>query len=207
MGGQGGSANAAGGYAAATGGSANAAGGLAINGPITNTNTAAGGAGGEGGSALALGGSAYGGSASTGPVTSENTNTNSLSNTNTNTSSNSNSNNAASNQSQATNNSNNSTVVVEGDRFAANTASAPSLVVGSDTCMGSTSAGGQGMAFGFSFGTSWTDKNCVRLKNSRQLQAMGYGAAAAQLMCQDKDVRRAMEEAGTSCSALRRKDD
>jgi len=58
------------------------------------------------------------------------------------------------------------------------------------------------MAFGFSIGTSWTDKNCVRLKNSRQLQIVGQTAAAIQLLCQDIEVRNAMQEVGTPCAPI-----
>jgi hypothetical protein len=158
----------------------------AVNVSASNQNTAF---GGDGGSAYvgpvsstnennATGGTA---SATTGPVTS-------------NTASNS-------NQSQSTSNANNSSVNVEGDQYraAASTAYAPQLVAGSDTCMGSSSAGGQGIGFGFSLGTSWTDKNCVRLKQTRQLQSMGEGAAARELMCQDVDVWMAFAAAGTPC--------
>jgi hypothetical protein len=149
----------------------NATGGtaLATTGPVTSTNV---------NSIDAKGGTA---SATTGPVTS-------------NTASNS-------NQSQSTANANNSSVNVEGDQYraAASTAYAPQLVAGSDTCMGSSSAGGQGIGFGFSLGTSWTDKNCVRLKQTRQLQSMGEGAAARELMCQDVDVWMAFAAAGTPC--------
>lgn len=142
---------------------------LAATGPVTSTNV---------NSIDAKGGTA---SATTGPVTS-------------NTASNS-------NQSQSTANANNSSVNVEGDQYraAASTAYAPQLVAGSDTCMGSSSAGGQGIGFGFSLGTSWTDKNCVRLKQTRQLQSMGEGAAARELMCQDVDVWMAFAAAGTPC--------
>lgn len=91
------------------------------------------------------------------------------------------------------------TVINDGDVNPSNTASAPSLIVGGDTCMGSSSAGAQGIGFGISFGSSWTDKNCVRLKNARQLDEMGYKSAAVQLMCMNDDVNKAMRLAGTPC--------
>ena len=59
--------------------------------------------------------------------------------------------------------------------------------------------GAQGIGFGLSIGTTWRDRNCQRLKNSRQLVALGYTNAATALMCVDRDVREAMEEAGTPC--------
>jgi hypothetical protein len=79
------------------------------------------------------------------------------------------------------------------------TAYAPPLAVGEDTCMGSSSIGGQGVGFGLSIGTSWTDENCQRLKNSRQLAALGYRKAAAALLCVNDDVARAMAAAGLPC--------
>lgn len=97
-------------------------------------------------------------------------------------------------------------VSVEGDRHIrqpVSTAYAAPLTSGLDTCMGSTTAGGQGVAFGLSFGTTWTDKNCVRLKNARELSAMGYQKAAVELLCQDKSVAKAMKAAGHECVVSR----
>ena len=112
-----------------------------------------------------------------------------------------------SDQSQSTQNSNNSQVIVAGDeaqqRNPVSTAYASPLIAGSDTCMGSTSAGGQGIGFALSLGTTWTDKNCMNLKNARQLQSMGYSGAAVQLVCMNKDVRKAMSAAGTPCEKIK----
>ena len=49
----------------------------------------------------------------------------------------------------------------------------PNLTSSNDTCMGSVSAGGSGPGFGLSLGKTYTDTNCVRLKNSRELWNMG----------------------------------
>lgn len=50
-------------------------------------------------------------------------------------------------------------------------------------CMGSTSAGGQGMSFGFSVGTSWTDENCVLLEQVRTVAAvLGDRETAAEML-------------------------
>jgi hypothetical protein len=65
--------------------------------------------------------------------------------------------------------------------------------------MGSSSVGAQGVAFGVSIGTTWRDQNCQRLKNSRELAAMGFDRAAVALLCVDDDVRDAMNTAGTPC--------
>jgi outer membrane protein OmpA-like peptidoglycan-associated protein len=80
-----------------------------------------------------------------------------------------------------------------------NTAYAVPLTTGEDTCMGSSSLGAQAVTFGLSVGMTWQDANCRRLKNSRQLVALGYHRAATALMCVDADVREAMIEAGTPC--------
>lgn len=110
-------------------------------------------------------------------------------------------------QSQSTSNSNNSSFVVEGDaaqaRNPVSTAYAAPLTAGFDTCMGSSTAGAQGIGFGISLGSTWTDKNCVRLKNARELASMGYSKASVQLLCQNKDIAEAMEAAGTPCVAIK----
>jgi outer membrane protein OmpA-like peptidoglycan-associated protein len=110
-------------------------------------------------------------------------------------------------QSQSANNdnanSNNSDQSVEvntyNERNPVSTAYAAPLVSGEDTCMGSSTLGAQAVSFGVSIGTTWQDANCRRLKNSRQLVALGYHGAATALMCVDEDVRHAMEAAGTPC--------
>jgi hypothetical protein len=106
---------------------------------------------------------------------------------------------------QAASSSDNANNATQSVNFAAqarnpvNTAYAAPLVAGEDTCMGSSSIGGQGVGFGISIGTSWTDENCQRLKNSRQLASLGYQKAAVMLLCINDDVALAMEAAGTPC--------
>ena len=90
-------------------------------------------------------------------------------------------------------------VHIENERPPVSTAYAAPLVSGEDTCMGSSSIGAQAVTFGLSVGTTWQDDNCRRLKNSRQLVALGYHRAATALMCVDEDVRSAMIAAGTPC--------
>lgn len=113
---------------------------------------------------------------------------------------------SSSNQSQSSENN----VTVEGDDYKRNpvsTAFAAPLTTSTDTCMGSSSAGAQGIGFGLSIGSTWTDKNCVRLKNARQLQSMGLNDAAIQLMCLNKDIAQAMATAGTPCTSFRKEDE
>lgn len=79
------------------------------------------------------------------------------------------------------------------------TAFAAPLTASNGSCMGSTSAGGQGVTVGLSFGTTWTDAECNRRYNSIRMQELGQVSAAIALMCQDSDVAAAMETAGTPC--------
>ena len=65
--------------------------------------------------------------------------------------------------------------------------------------MGSTGIGGQGMSFGFSIGTTWTDRNCVMLKNAREMKNQGHDKAAKARLCMDEDNAIAFELAGTPC--------
>jgi hypothetical protein len=90
-------------------------------------------------------------------------------------------------------------VHIENERPPVNTAYSAALATSEDTCMGSSSIGGQAVSFGLTIGTTWTDDNCQRLKNSRQLVALGYHRAATSLMCFDDSVREAMNLAGTPC--------
>ncbi len=80
------------------------------------------------------------------------------------------------------------------------TAFAAPLVAADDTCMGSTSVGGQGVGFGLSVGSTWQDGDCVRRKDARELHNMGYKGAGIALMCQNEAVAQAMEAAGTPCA-------
>lgn len=77
--------------------------------------------------------------------------------------------------------------------------SGPALTSSNDTCMGSVSAGGSGPGIGLSFGTSYTDDNCVMLKNARELWNFGMRAAAIALMCTNTANRHALEITGYNC--------
>jgi outer membrane protein OmpA-like peptidoglycan-associated protein len=89
-----------------------------------------------------------------------------------------------------------------GPRIPVPTAYAGSLIATDDTCMGSRSFGLQLAGFGVSFGTTWQDRQCMRIKNARQLDALGFRRAAIALLCQDDEVFDAMERAGTPCPGL-----
>jgi len=90
-------------------------------------------------------------------------------------------------------------VSVGGDDNPASSAAPVVLTTSNDTCMGSSGAGGQGMLFGFSVGSTWTDKNCVMLKNAREMQSQGYHRAARMRLCMDEDNAIAFAAAGDPC--------
>lgn len=75
----------------------------------------------------------------------------------------------------------------------------PPLTASNDTCMGSTSGSVNVAGFGGSYGTTWTDENCVMLKNSREMWNMGFRAAALARMCMDGMNREAFELTDLEC--------
>ena len=85
-------------------------------------------------------------------------------------------------------------------RSAPPTASAPSVTnSGSDVCLAGASAGVQTFGIGVSGGKSFRDKNCERIKLSRELNNLGMKVAAVAILCQDERVFEAMINAGTPC--------
>lgn len=83
---------------------------------------------------------------------------------------------------------------------------APNLITSNDTCMGSSSIGAGGPGFGFSFGTSWTDANCIMLKNAREMYNMGMPDVAFARLCMDELNRDAIELSGRVCPQKARED-
>lgn len=77
--------------------------------------------------------------------------------------------------------------------------SGPNLTSSNDTCMGAASGSANVPGIGLSFGKTYTDDNCVMLKNSRELWNMGMKAASMALMCMDKNNRTALELTGFTC--------
>lgn len=75
-------------------------------------------------------------------------------------------------------NAGNASVTVEGDDFPASSAIAPSINPTSP-CMGSSSAGGQGMSFGVSVGSSWRDKECEKREAFRMGMESGHPEVTA----------------------------
>lgn len=68
-----------------------------------------------------------------------------------------------------------------------------------ETCMGSTSAGAASFGFGASFGSTWSDEDCVRRLDARQMAALGEIAIAKEMMCASDTVREAAKKAGRPC--------
>ncbi|GAA4016545.1 hypothetical protein [Actimicrobium antarcticum] len=79
------------------------------------------------------------------------------------------------------------------------TAVAPALTSSNDTCMGSVSMGASAVSFGFSIGSSWTDNNCLMLKNAREIWNMGFKGAALARLCMDALNKEAFEATGVRC--------
>src|SRR6056300_2034784 len=69
----------------------------------------------------------------------------------------------------------------------------------SDLCTIGVAGAVQTQILGISGGTTFTEENCLRLKNAKTLYDMGMKVAAVSTMCQDEDVFDAMMMAGTPC--------
>jgi hypothetical protein len=69
----------------------------------------------------------------------------------------------------------------------------------SDLCTIGVAGAVQTQILGISAGTTFTEANCIRLKNAKTLYDMGMKVAAVSVMCQDKKVFDAMMHAGTPC--------
>jgi hypothetical protein len=69
----------------------------------------------------------------------------------------------------------------------------------SDLCTIGVAGAVQTQILGISAGTTFTEENCLRLKNAKTLYDMGMKVAAVSVMCQDTKVFDAMMNAGTPC--------
>jgi hypothetical protein len=87
----------------------------------------------------------------------------------------------------------------QGTHIPPSTALAPNLTSSNDTCMGSSSMGASSAVFGVSIGSTWTDANCVMLKNSQLLWNMGFKGAALARVCMDPLNKEALEQTGLHC--------
>ena len=69
----------------------------------------------------------------------------------------------------------------------------------SDLCTIGVAGAVQTQILGISAGTTFTEENCIRLKNAKTMYDMGMKVAAVSIMCQDQKVFDAMMHAGTPC--------
>jgi len=69
----------------------------------------------------------------------------------------------------------------------------------SDLCTIGVAGAVQTQILGISAGTTFTEENCLRLKNAKTMYDMGMKVAAVSIMCQDPNVFDAMMMAGTPC--------
>ena len=69
----------------------------------------------------------------------------------------------------------------------------------SDLCTIGVAGAVQTQILGISAGGTFTEENCIRLKNAKVMYDMGMKVAAVSVMCQDKLVFDAMMHAGTPC--------
>lgn len=113
-----------------------------------------------------------------------------------------------SNSNSNANSGNNSdqSVTVQGDNYDApripvSTAYAPNIAP-TAVCMGASSLGGSGAALSLSFGTSWTDENCMLLEQVRTVASViGDREIAAEMMCDVKAYAAARARAGKPCGS------
>jgi hypothetical protein len=97
---------------------------------------------------------------------------------------------------------NNSATTIDHKNQPVGGARAPTVsVTNSDVCVSGVSGGAQSNMLGISFGTTVTDKNCERIKLSRELRKGGMKVASVALLCQDPRVFQAMIMSGTPCPA------
>lgn len=79
---------------------------------------------------------------------------------------------------------------------------APGLTTGvPDNCLGSSSGSLGTLTAALSFGTTRESAECNRRADARLLAAMGDYAAAAERMCESRQVREARRAAGRPCAA------
>ena len=89
--------------------------------------------------------------------------------------------------------------IYESHKPAVASAFAPALSAAYDTCMGSTSGAVSSALIGVAMGSTYVDKNCQTLKNTRELWNMGQRAAAMARMCMDDLNRESLELTGYEC--------
>lgn len=73
-------------------------------------------------------------------------------------------------------------------------------IMPTSVCAGSTAAGAQGASFGLSFGSSWTDQNCMLLEQARTVAViLDQPEVAAEMLCSVDAYREARIRLGNPC--------
>jgi len=104
------------------------------------------------------------------------------------------------NFSESNSNSNSRQVVTQRIKGSVSSAISPSINSYSQlVCVSGSSASIQTNLFGIAKGSSIIDENCQRILLSKELAANGLQVASVSLLCQDKRVFKAMEQAGSYC--------
>ena len=102
--------------------------------------------------------------------------------------------------SESTTTPNNDTTNTTNTKTAVNSSSAPAMsVYGQDSCVIPLAAGVTVIGFSGTFGSYYVDPNCERRKSVAVLSKLGMKVAAISLACQDKNIWKAMMNAGTPC--------
>ena len=102
--------------------------------------------------------------------------------------------------SESTTTTNNDTTNTTNTKTAVNSSSAPAMsVYGQDSCVIPLAAGVTVIGFSGTFGSFYVDPNCERRKSVAVLSKLGMKVAAISLACQDKNIWKAMMNAGTPC--------
>jgi len=91
------------------------------------------------------------------------------------------------------------TTVNSVSQFPAQTAYAAATAIGSQVCMVSFSAGGQGLTIGLSMSAPVRDSDCVRRLNADAVARMGNNDLAKAILCLGDDVREAALSIGEPC--------
>jgi len=102
--------------------------------------------------------------------------------------------------SESTTTTNNDTTNSTNTKTAVNSSSAPAMsVYGQDSCVIPLAAGITVIGFSGTFGSYYVDPQCERRKSVAVLSKLGMKVAAISLACQDKNIWKAMMNAGTPC--------
>jgi hypothetical protein len=90
------------------------------------------------------------------------------------------------------------------ERDPVSSANAAALTTSNGTCMGSSSAGAQGVSFGVSVGSTWVDEGCDARYDAAALSAIGMHKAALARLCQKSEIADAIKTSGAECPGVKK---